>query len=188
MLIIIGLGNPGLKYEETRHNVGFKVVDLFAREHGIAFDRSRHKALLGQGTVRGQKVLLVKPQTYMNLSGESVRAVLDFYKEDPADIVVIYDDISLAPGALRIRLKGSAGGHNGIKSILSHIGTDAFPRIKVGVGSQPPGWDLADFVMTTFNKEEKVLMEESIAYAVKAIEGILEEGAQAAMNRYNRKA
>ncbi|MBQ8519381.1 MAG: aminoacyl-tRNA hydrolase, partial [Agathobacter sp.] len=153
MFVIVGLGNPGKKYENTRHNAGFISIDALADKYGISISEKKHKALCGSGVIEGNKVLLVKPQTFMNLSGESVRAVMDFYKIDPEeDMLVIYDDISLAPGNIRIRKKGSAGGHNGIKSIIAHAGTQNFMRIKVGVGEKPSGWDLADYVLGHFSE------------------------------------
>ena len=138
MFVIAGLGNPSLRYDGTRHNVGFDVVDMLAKKYRIRIKDKKHKALCGNGVIEGQKVLLVKPQTFMNLSGESIGAVLNFYKLQPqTDLIVVYDDISLAPGRLRIRKKGSAGGHNGMKNIISHLGTQEFQRIKVGVGEKP---------------------------------------------------
>ena len=148
MFVIAGLGNPSLRYDGTRHNVGFDVVDMLAKKYRIRIKDKKHKALCGNGVIEGQKVLLVKPQTFMNLSGESIGAVLNFYKLQPqTDLIVVYDDISLAPGRLRIRKKGSAGGHNGMKNIISHLGTQEFQRIKVGVGEKPQDWDLADYVL-----------------------------------------
>ena len=144
MYIIVGLGNPGKQYEHTRHNVGFEVIDILADQIGICIEEKKHKALCGRGILEGQKVVLVKPQTFMNLSGESVRAIFDFYKVESKDIIIVYDDVSLEPGQLRIRGKGSAGGHNGIKNIIAHLGTQEFPRVKVGVGEKPKGMDLAD--------------------------------------------
>ena len=155
MFVIAGLGNPGKKYENTRHNAGFLAIDAIAEKYGIRVEDNKHKALCGTGVIEGVKVLLVKPQTFMNLSGESIRAVMDFYKIDPEeDFLVIYDDISLAPGNIRIRKKGSAGGHNGIKSLIAHAGTQNFMRIKVGVGEKPSGWDLADYVLGHFSQED----------------------------------
>ena len=148
MYVIAGLGNPGSKYEKTRHNVGFQVIDRLASKYHIDMNTKKHKAICGTGVIEGVKVLLVKPQTFMNLSGESIREVVDFYKVDPeTEFLVIYDDISLAPGHLRIRKKGSAGGHNGIKNIILHLGTQVFPRVRVGVGEKPEGYDLADYVL-----------------------------------------
>ena len=188
MYIIAGLGNPTKQYEGTRHNVGFDVIDRIADEYNISVETRKGKALTGTGIIAGRKVLLAKPQTYMNLSGESLRALTDFYKIDvETELLVIYDDISLDVGQLRIRKKGSAGGHNGIKSIISHLGTNVFPRIKVGVGEKPSGYDLADYVLGHFSKEEQVLMDEGYAHAVHAVEMILEGDISAAMNEYNRK-
>ena len=138
MFLIAGLGNPGKEYENTRHNAGFMVLDALADKLGADISEKKHKALCGRAVIGGQKVILLKPQTYMNSSGESIRAAADYYKVDPEDILVVYDDISLAPGQLRIRAKGSAGGHNGIKSIIAHLGTQEFPRVRVGVGEKPP--------------------------------------------------
>ena len=153
MYIIAGLGNPTREYEKTRHNVGFDTIDVLADKLNTSVDEKKFKGLYGRGIIAGEKVILLKPQTFMNLSGESVRAAADFYKVDPEDILVIYDDISLEPGQLRLRGKGSAGGHNGIKSIISHLGSDNFKRVKFGVGDKPKGWDLADWVLGKFPKE-----------------------------------
>ena len=150
MYLIAGLGNPGKQYENTRHNAGFMALDALADQLGTSIEEKKHKALCGKGLIGGEKVILLKPQTFMNLSGESIRAAADFYKVDPDHIIVIYDDISLEPGQLRIRKKGSAGGHNGIKSIIAHLGTQEFPRIKVGVGAKPDRMDLADYVLGHF--------------------------------------
>ena len=188
MFIIAGLGNPTLQYEGTRHNVGFDVIDMLADRYNISVDGRKGRALVGKGIIEGQKVLLVKPQTYMNLSGESLRELVNYYKIDEEhELLVIYDDISLDVGQLRIRKKGSAGGHNGIKSIISHLGTNVFPRIKVGVGEKPSGYDLADYVLGHFSKEEQVLMDEGYDHAIHAVEMILEGDISAAMNEYNRK-
>lgn len=188
MFIIVGLGNPSKEYEGTRHNVGFEVIDRMAAQYNIAVDTKKHRALIGRGIIAGQKVILAKPQTFMNLSGESVRSLLDYYKVDgETELLVIYDDISLDNGQIRIRAKGSAGGHNGIKNIIAHLGGQVFPRIKVGVGEKPPKYDLADYVLGHFSKAEQELMEEGYANAAKAAEMILNGEMQAAMNEYNRK-
>lgn len=188
MFIIAGLGNPGLPYEGTRHNVGFDVIDAIADEYNISVDYRKNRALIGKGIIEGQKVILAKPQTYMNLSGESIRGLVDYYKIDAEQqLLVIYDDISLAPGQLRIRKKGSAGGHNGIKNIIAHLGTQIFPRIKMGVGEKPKEFDLADYVLSRFSKEERAQMEEGYEKAVNAVEMILRGEIEAAMNEYNRK-
>ena len=188
MFIIAGLGNPDEKYQGTRHNVGFDVVDRLAEKYQIAVDTKKHRALIGKGVIEGQKVLLAKPQTYMNLSGESIRSLVEYYKIDPEEeLLVIYDDISLEVGQLRIRRKGSAGGHNGIKNIIAHVGGSVFPRIKVGVGEKPPKYDLADYVLGHFSKAEQELMEEGYNDAVKAVEMIVSGDISGAMNEYNRK-
>ena len=188
MFVIAGLGNPDEKYQGTRHNVGFDVVDRLAEKYQIAVDTKKHRALIGKGVVEGQKVILVKPQTYMNLSGESLRSLVEYYKIDPEkELLVIYDDISLEVGQLRIRRKGSAGGHNGIKNIIANLGTSVFPRIKVGVGEKPKGYDLADYVLGHFSKAEQELMSEGYDNAVKAVELIVSDQMSEAMNEYNRK-
>ena len=156
MYLIVGLGNPTAKYEKTRHNAGFDVIDAIADKYGIELNLRKGKAFCGTGYIEGQKVMLAKPQTYMNLSGDSVSALVNFYKLDPMeDLIVVFDDISLAPGNLRIRKKGSAGGHNGIKDIIAKTGTDQFARVKVGVGEKPAGWDLADHVLGRFSRQGK---------------------------------
>lgn len=186
MKIIAGLGNPTDKYKGTRHNVGFMAIDKLSDALGIAVNQHKHKAMTGSGFIAGQRVLLMKPLTYMNLSGESIREAADFYKVDPEDILIIYDDISLEPGMLRIRKKGSAGGHNGIKSIIQHLGCDTFPRIRVGIGGEKhPGQDLADYVLGHFAGEEKEKLEEALEKAVKAAELIAADEIDEAMNRYS---
>ena len=188
MYIIVGLGNPGKEYAHTRHNVGFDTLDVLADKWNIDISVRKHKALIGQGMIEGQKVILAKPQTYMNLSGESVRELLDFYKVDEtSELIIIYDDISLAPGQLRIRMKGSAGGHNGIKSIISHLGGQEFLRIKVGVGEKPKGYDLADYVLGHFTKEEKDSMEQAKKRAAEAAAMLVSGDIETAMNEFNRK-
>lgn len=185
MKIIVGLGNPGKQYEGTRHNIGFSVIYSISDAYNIRIDSKKHKALLGKGVIEGEKVILAMPMTYMNLSGESVREIMDYYKCSPEDIIVIYDDISLDVGKLRIRSKGSAGGHNGIKNIISHLGTDVFKRIKVGVGEKPKGMDLADYVLGHFPKDEQLLIRDSVERARDAVSVILAEGMDSAMNKYN---
>lgn len=188
MYVIAGLGNPDKKYEKTRHNVGFDVIDMMAKKYNVELTEKKHRALCGSGYIAGQKVLLIKPQTYMNLSGESIQAVLNFYKLDAADgLLVIYDDISLAPGRIRVRAKGSAGGHNGIKNIIAMTGTQEFARIRVGVGEKPQGWDLADYVLGRFSKEERALVEDAFADAIEAAEMILMDDLPGAMNQFNGK-
>lgn len=188
MFVIVGLGNPGKKYENTRHNVGFMAIDALAEKYGISISEKKHKALCGTGVIEGVKVLLVKPQTYMNLSGESVGEVMNFYKLDPEEeMMVIYDDISLAPGNIRIRTKGSAGGHNGIKSLIAHTGTQGFMRIKVGVGEKPSGWDLADYVLGHFSDEDHVKLKEVMPDVISATVLMAQGDVQKAMNDYNAK-
>lgn len=187
MYIIIGLGNPSREYEHTRHNIGFDVITNISSEYNIPLDFKKHKAICGKGVIQGEKVVLAKPQTYMNLSGESVRELVDFYKVPNENIIIIYDDISLDVGQLRIRSQGSAGGHNGIKSIIAHLGSQEFPRIKVGVGDKPKGWDLADYVLSRFQGEDAILIKESILKSTKAVETIIKDGLNSAMNIYNRK-
>lgn len=187
MYIIAGLGNPDGRYENTRHNVGFEVIDILADRMGICADEKKHRALCGRGALEGQKVILLKPQTYMNLSGESVRAAADFYKAEPENIIVVYDDISLEPGQLRIRGKGSAGGHNGIKNIIAHLGTQEFPRVKVGIGEKPKGMDLADYVLSHFSQGERETMREAYKEAAEAVAVMVGQGIDEAMNRFNGK-
>ena len=187
MILIAGLGNPGKEYENTRHNAGFLVLDTLAQKLGADLSERKHRALCGKAVIGGQKVILLKPQTYMNSSGESIRAAADYYKVPPEDILVVYDDISLAPGQLRIRAKGSAGGHNGIKSIIAHLGTQEFPRVKVGIGEKPPRMDLADYVLGHFSSGEKNIMEEAAKEAADAICEIVNVGIEQAMNDHNRR-
>jgi PTH1 family peptidyl-tRNA hydrolase len=188
MFVIVGLGNPGKKYENTRHNAGFIAIDAIASKYGISISEKKHKALCGSGIIEGNKVLLIKPETYMNLSGESVRSVMDFYKIDPEeDMLVIYDDISLAPGNIRIRKKGSAGGHNGIKSIIAHTGTQNFMRIKVGVGEKPSGWDLADYVLGHFSEEDNMKLKEIMPDVMQAATLMIQGDVDKAMNDFNAK-
>ena len=188
MFIIAGLGNPTLQYEGTRHNAGFDVIDTLAGKYNISVDGRKNRALIGKGIIEGKKVILAKPQTYMNLSGESLGGLVDYYKVDEeSEFLVVYDDISLDVGRLRIRKKGSAGGHNGMKNIISHLGTEVFPRIKVGVGEKPKKYDLADYVLSRFSKEERAIMEEGYQKAVEAVEMILRGEMDEAMNKFNRK-
>lgn len=185
---IVGLGNPGRQYEETKHNVGFQVIDKIAEKYDIKVDKFKNKALVGDGMMREKRVLLVKPQTFMNLSGESVREIVNFYKIPQERFVVIFDDTSLPCGSVRIREKGSHGGHNGIRNIIDQMGTDQFYRIKVGIGEKPSGWDLADYVLGKFNAEDLPAMEEGMDKAVKGVELMLSRGIAEAANRVNQKA
>ncbi len=188
MYVIAGLGNPDKKYEKTRHNVGFDVIDVIAKKYNVELTEKKHRALSGSGYIAGQKVLLVKPQTYMNLSGESIAAILNFYKLDAeTDLLVIFDDISLAPGRIRVRGRGSAGGHNGIKNIIAMTGTQEFARIKVGVGEKPQGRDLADYVLSRFSKDERAMVEDAFVDAADAAELIAAGDLDGAMNRFNGK-
>lgn len=186
MYIIAGLGNPGKQYAQTRHNVGFDTIDILADKYNISVDTKKHKALCGKGMIEGQKVVLAKPQTFMNLSGESVRELVDFYKIDPEEeLIVIYDDISLEPGKIRIRKKGSAGGHNGIKNIIAQLGTQNFQRVKVGVGEKPKGWDLADYVLGHFSKEDRGLVDDALKRVAGAVELMVQGEVDQAMNQFN---
>ena len=188
MYLIVGLGNPGKEYQNTRHNIGFDVIDVIARQENISVTEKKHKALIGKGIIAGRKVILAKPQTYMNLSGESVRSLLDYYKADETEeLRVVSDDISLPPGQLRIRKKGSAGGHNGLKNIIAHLGHDCFQRIKMGVGEKPEGYDLVDYVLGRFDGTDRKIMDQAALAAADAVRLILTEGADAAMNLYNKK-
>ena len=188
MYIIAGLGNPDRKYVNTRHNIGFEVLDAIAEKNDIVLGEKKHKAVIGKGMVAGQKVILVKPVTYMNLSGESIRSVIDFYKADEkSELIVISDDISLDVGQIRIRKRGSAGGHNGLKNIILHLGHDSFIRVRMGVGDKPPKLDLADYVLGHFLPEEREAVRESVRNAALAIETVIAEGPDSAMNKYNTR-
>ncbi len=188
MYIIAGLGNPDRKYVNTRHNIGFEVIDAIAEKNDIVLGEKKHKAVIGKGMVAGQKVILVKPVTYMNLSGESIRSVIDFYKADEkSELIVISDDISLDVGQIRIRKRGSAGGHNGLKNIILHLGHDSFIRVRMGVGDKPPKLDLADYVLGHFLPEEREAVRESVRNAALAIETVIAEGPDSAMNKYNTR-
>ena len=184
MYIIVGLGNPGKKYENTRHNMGFIAVDLLAEKYGIKVDKIKFKALVGEGRIAGQKVLLVKPQTYMNLSGQSVMEVMNFYQEDIENLIVIYDDIDIPTGTIRLRKKGSAGTHNGMRNIVYLLQEDGFPRIRVGIGSESKV-DLIHYVTSGVTKKEKDLLEDALTRAADAAACIVEKGIEKAMNEYN---
>ena len=188
MFLIVGLGNPEKKYDKTRHNIGFDTIDALADKYNISMNEKKHKALCGTGVIDGVKVLLAKPQTYMNLSGDSVAEIVNFYKIDTEEeMIVIFDDISLAPGNIRVRKKGSAGGHNGIKSIIARTGTQNFMRIKVGVGEKPAGWDLADHVLGHFSREDRALVEDAIKDAEAAAVLMMQGQVDKAMNDFNAK-
>lgn len=188
MYLIVGLGNPGRQYEATRHNMGFDTIDYLVEEHRVPQGGVKFNAMYGKGVIGGEKVILMKPLSFMNLSGGPVREMVNYFKIDPeTQMIVIYDDIDLEPGQLRIRKQGSAGGHNGIKDIIRQLGTEKFLRIKVGVGTKPKGWDLADHVLSRFADSDRKLVDEAIEKAGKAVEIIISQGADAAMNEYNRK-
>ena len=186
MYVICGLGNPGKKYANTRHNMGFITIDQLAEKHDIKVDRVKFKALVGEGRIAGQRVLLVKPQTYMNLSGESVQEVMHFYKLDPEELIVIYDDLDLEVGALRLRKFGSAGTHNGMRSVVQHLNSDRFPRIRLGIGANGRR-DIIDHVIGGFTKEEAPVLREAVTKAVSCIECMRGEGIDRAMSQYNTK-
>ncbi len=185
MYVVVGLGNPGKQYEKTRHNIGFDVIDLIASKNNISVTKIKHKALIGEGRIGNEKVLLVKPQTYMNLSGETLVDIYNYYKIDLKDIIVIYDDIDLDVGKIRIRKKGSAGTHNGMKSIIKCLGFNEFTRIRVGVSKPQNNQDLADFVLSKFRKEEEENVNTGIEKAYFSTEAIIKESVDIAMNKYN---
>jgi peptidyl-tRNA hydrolase, PTH1 family len=185
MKLIIGLGNPGKQYEETRHNVGFKVIDDLSSELQIPLDKSKYNGVYGVGHSAGEKIILVKPLTYMNLSGECVRPLMDFYDIDVEDIIVIYDDLDIPVGKIRIRTKGSAGGHNGIKSMIQHLGTQEFKRIRIGVDRPNNGMKITDYVLGLFNPEEKAGIDQSIKQSTKACEKWLTTEFLQVMNEFN---
>ena len=186
MKIIVGLGNPGQKYMYTRHNTGFLFLDYFSQKHNIKVDKLKFKALFGQGMVNGQKVILIKPQTFMNLSGETLMAVIDFFKCSLKDVIIVYDDISMEVGKIRIRTKGSDGGHNGLKSIIYLNQSDEFDRIKIGIGSPPhKDYDLADYVLGEFLEDEKKIIFEALKKASEAVELIIDNNLQQAMNNFS---
>lgn len=185
MYYIVGLGNPGLQYENTRHNIGFLTIDYLSRKYNIDVKKLKFKSLYGQGMISGHKVMLVKPQTYMNSSGEAVRELKNFYKFDSDKLIVIYDDIDIDFGSIRIRKKGSAGTHNGMKSIIYQIQDDNFPRIKLAVGKKPSYMDLANFVLSGFTEKEAEIIREEISLASDAIETIVSDNIDKAMNKFN---
>ncbi|MGI6148092.1 MAG: aminoacyl-tRNA hydrolase [Firmicutes bacterium] len=187
MKIIVGLGNPGTRYATTRHNLGFWVVDLLAARWQIALTKRKFQAVVGEGMVQGEKVLLVKPQTFMNRSGESVGPLVRFFGAPLSDLLVIYDDMALSPGVIRIRAAGSAGGHNGMKSLIAHLGSEGFPRLRLGIGAPPPELDSADYVLQGVSEAEHKILHEACVIAADAAELWLLEGVQPAMNMYNRK-
>lgn len=184
--LIVGLGNPGREYEKTRHNAGFRALDILAEKLGCKVDKAKFQGLYGQVNFKGRKLLLLKPQTFMNLSGRSVLQLSAFFHVPPQNIIVLFDDISLVPGNLRIRKDGSAGGHNGIKSIIAELGSQDFPRVKIGVGAKPhPGYDLADWVLSSFSAQEEKALIPALERAADAALAIVELGIPEASNRYS---
>ncbi|HCI73643.1 MAG TPA: aminoacyl-tRNA hydrolase [Lachnospiraceae bacterium] len=187
MMIIAGLGNPGRKYEKTRHNCGFEALDLLADQYRISVTQEKFRSLCGTGVIDGSKVLLMKPQTFMNLSGEAIQAACAWYQADPAtELIVMYDDISLEPGRIRVRAKGSAGGHNGMKSIIQMLGTDQFLRIRIGTGHQPEGFTQVDWVLGHFPLSERIVMAEAFDKAAHAAAALLTRPPEDVMSEFNR--
>jgi peptidyl-tRNA hydrolase, PTH1 family len=182
---IVGLGNPGKKYDRTRHNVGFDVIDELANRWNVTLNKEKNKGLYATTIINGEKVMLIKPLTFMNLSGEAVRPLMDYYDIDLDDLVVIYDDLDLVNGKIRLRQKGSAGGHNGIKSLIQHVGTDKFKRVRIGIDRPPSGMSVPNYVLGTFNKEEQLLIDEAVQKAADACEKWLEVSFIKVMNEFN---
>ena len=185
LFVIAGLGNPGRKYEDTRHNIGFRAIDYLSVKYGIGVNRLKHKALIGDGIINGERVMLVKPQTFMNLSGESISEIVEWYKLPVKNLIVIYDDVDLPVGTIRIRPKGSSGTHNGMKSVIYHLQSDEFPRIRIGIGNAPEEWDLADYVLGKFSPEEVGIIAKSVERAAEAAAVAIQSGIETAMNLYN---
>ena len=185
MKLIVGLGNPGAEYDNTRHNIGFDVIDELSRKHNIPVRSMEKHGLVGKGMIGSDKVMLVKPQTFMNISGVCVAGLVDYYSLDMEDVIIIYDDVTLDIGKIRLRPHGSAGGHNGIKSIIAHLGSDKFKRVKFGVGDKPKGWDLADWVLGKFPAELYPQLRDGNTRACEAVECIISEGIESAMNKFN---
>ena len=186
MKLIVGLGNPGKQYDKTRHNIGFEVIDTLSERLGIPLNQSKHKGLYGVGHVRGEKVYLLKPLTYMNLSGESVRAVMDYYDIDLKDLIVIYDDLDLPVGKIRLRQKGSAGGHNGIKSIIAHVGSQEFNRIRVGINRPSDGTSITNYVLGRFTAEEQEILRDVVVKCSEACESAFDQPFLQVMNQFNQ--
>jgi peptidyl-tRNA hydrolase, PTH1 family len=186
LFIIVGLGNPGTKYDNTRHNVGFDTIDLLSHQFGINVSKIKHKAVIGDGIIQGSRVILAKPQTFMNLSGESVRELIEWYKIPFSNLIIVYDDIDLPLGRIRVRPNGSSGTHNGMKSIIYQSKSDQFPRIRIGTGRPPEGWDLADFVLSKFSPDDRKLVNESIVRAAEAVATLVSSDVTTAMNKYNK--
>lgn len=187
LFIIIGLGNPGKRYESTRHNVGFETVEYLSAKHKVRIAKIKHKALIGDGVIKGKRALLVKPQTFMNASGESVREIAEWYGIPRRNLILVHDDVDLPLGRLRVRARGSAGTHNGMRSVIYHLQDDFFPRVKIGIGEAPENWELADYVLGRFGPEERKLIDGCIIEAAEAVEAILADGVEAAMNTFNGK-
>jgi len=186
MYVITGLGNPTLKYSKTRHNVGFETIDVLARKYGIKVKKKQFRALTGEGFIDGEKVILVKPMTYMNNSGEAVSEIVKYYKIDPdKELIIISDDLNLDVGVLRIRAKGSAGGHNGLKSIIKCVGSECFDRVRIGVGKVPAGTDVITHVLTRFSRADRVIVKESFEVAADAIVSIISDGIDKTMSKFN---
>lgn len=185
MRMIVGLGNPGLQYRNTRHNVGFEVVDRLSANWNIPFRFTRFSGQVGEGILLGQKVLLVKPTTYMNKSGECVQQVMDYYRVELHELIVALDDIDLALGRIRVRSSGGAGTHNGLRSIVDYLGAGGFPRVRVGIGAAPPRMDLADYVLSRFREDEREVMQDAVVRAAQAVEVVLGEGVAAAQAQFN---
>ncbi len=184
MYIVVGLGNPGRKYQSTRHNIGFDFIDYLAAKHQIKLKKLKHKALIGEGKIKGQRVLLVQPQTFMNLSGESVLSLVNFYKLPLTNLLIVYDDVDIGLGVLRLRKKGSAGTHNGMRNIISLLNSDQFPRLRIGVGNDSK-MDLKNFVLSRYYKDEVEIMENAVKRAALAVETMIAENIDMAMNKYN---
>ncbi len=186
MRIIVGLGNPTLKYSKTRHNVGFETIDVLSKKHKIKVKKNQFKALIGEGFINDEKVILVKPMTYMNNSGEAVKEIVDYYKVNPnEDLIVISDDLNLDVGVLRLRSKGSAGGHNGLKSIIKCVGTESFDRVRIGVGKVPANRDVITHVLSRFGKDDRKIVKESFIVSAQAIECVITDGMEKAMSKFN---
>ncbi|MDR0958672.1 MAG: aminoacyl-tRNA hydrolase [Clostridiales bacterium] len=187
MRLIVGLGNPGKQYEGTRHNAGFMTIDAICKEIQAEDKGIRRRAFCAEGVIGSEKCILIKPVTFMNLSGESVSEYMRFYKLSPDDVILIYDDTDIPTGSVRVRKQGTAGGHNGVKSVIWHLNTDVFNRVRVGINAKPKDWDLVDYVLTKFSKDEQPALEEGIEKAKNAVQIIVKEGADAAMNKFNSK-
>lgn len=187
MYVVIGLGNPGKDYANTRHNAGFNTIDILSKKYNISINKIKFKAVFGEGNIGSEKVILVKPQTFMNNSGITVREIVDFYKLPIENIIIIVDDIDIDFATIRVKAKGSSGSHNGLKSIIYHIQSDEFPRVKIGIGKKHENQDLADFVLSRFSKDEQIDMEAAYLSAAEAVETIIKEDINAAMNKFNIK-